>query len=141
LEIASSPAGTVTTKVKAALSVGWSLRGNQLADPSGSLTTTAPSSVWINPASRVKSGPKLICWVRGTPSYRTMVVNRRPLCSLCLGVMVSSWSWLRAQRAFRPSTRTDRTVIPWKSRLNRQRFCVATAEIVATPTRRSVAGV
>jgi hypothetical protein len=49
LEIASRPAGTVTTKVKAALSVGWSLRGNQLADPSGSLTTTAPSSVWIQP--------------------------------------------------------------------------------------------
>ena len=48
LEIASSPAGTVTTKVKA-LSVGWSLRGNQLAEPSGSLTTTAPSSVWIQP--------------------------------------------------------------------------------------------
>jgi len=49
LEIASSPAGTVTTKVKDALSVGWSLRGNQLAEPSGSLTTTAPSSVWIQP--------------------------------------------------------------------------------------------
>jgi hypothetical protein len=48
LEIASSPAGTVTTKVKDALSVGWSLR-NQLAEPSGSLTTTAPSSVRIQP--------------------------------------------------------------------------------------------
>jgi hypothetical protein len=47
--MAWSPAGTVTTKVKAALSVGWSLRGNQLAEPSGSLTTTAPSSVWIQP--------------------------------------------------------------------------------------------
>jgi hypothetical protein len=39
----------VTTKVNAALSVGWSLRGNQLADPSGSLTTSAPSSVWMKP--------------------------------------------------------------------------------------------
>ena len=49
LAIATSPAGTVTTKVNAALSVGWSLTGNQLAEPSGSPATTAPSSVWIQP--------------------------------------------------------------------------------------------
>jgi len=68
LEIASSPAGTVTTNVKLALSVGWSLSGNQLAATSGSPATTAPSSVCMNPASMLKSGPMTICWVLGTPS-------------------------------------------------------------------------
>jgi hypothetical protein len=68
LEIASSPAGTVTTNVKLALSVGWSLSGNQLADPSGSLTTTAPSSVWMNPYGSGSSGTDRSTWVLGTPS-------------------------------------------------------------------------
>jgi hypothetical protein len=30
--------------------------------------TTAPSSVWRNPASRMKPGPISISWVSGTPS-------------------------------------------------------------------------
>jgi hypothetical protein len=68
------------------------------------------------------------------------VVNRFPFFRLCCGVTVSSWSALRVQRARWPSTATERTVIPWKSRLNRQRLWVARAVIVATPARRSVAG-
>jgi hypothetical protein len=55
-------------------------------------------------------------------------------------VTVSSWSALRLQRARRPSTTTERTVIPWKSRLNRHRLSLARAEITAVPTSRSVAG-
>jgi hypothetical protein len=68
LESTSSPAGTVTTKVKVALSVGWSLSGNQLAEPSGSLTTSAPSSVWIQPYGSGSSGMDRSIWVLGAPS-------------------------------------------------------------------------
>jgi hypothetical protein len=68
LEIASRPAGMVTTKVNAALLVGWWLRGNQLADPSGSLTTSAPSSVWMKPYGSGSSGIDRSTWVLGTPS-------------------------------------------------------------------------
>ena len=42
--------------------------------------------------------------------------------------------------AGRPLTLIERTVSPTKSRLNRERFWVARAEMVATPTSRSVAG-
>jgi len=52
---------------------------------------------------------------------------------------MSSWS-VRDQLAGRPSTLIERTVSPTKSRLNRDRFWVAVAEIVATPVSRSVGG-
>jgi hypothetical protein len=66
-------------------------------------------------------------------------VNLRPLRSPCLGVTVSSWS-VRDQPAERPLTLIERTVRPTKSRLKLDRFRVALAEMVATPTSRSVAG-
>jgi hypothetical protein len=66
-------------------------------------------------------------------------VNLRPLRSPCLGVTVSSWS-VREQPAERPFTLIERTVRPTKSRLKLDRFRVALAEMVATPTSRSVAG-
>ena len=68
LATTSRPAGAVTTKVYDALSIGWSLTGNQLAATSGWPATIAPSSVWMNPASMVKPGPSTISWVIGTPS-------------------------------------------------------------------------
>jgi hypothetical protein len=52
---------------------------------------------------------------------------------------MSSWS-VRDQLAARPFTLIERTVSPTKSRLNRDRFWVAVAEIVATPVSRSVGG-
>ena len=67
------------------------------------------------------------------------MVNLRPLRSPCLGVTVSSWS-VRDQPAERPFTLIERTVSPTKSRLKLDRFWVALAEILATPTSRSVAG-
>ena len=66
-------------------------------------------------------------------------MNLRPFFSPCFGVTVSSWS-VRDQLAERPLTLIERTVSPTKSRLKRDRFWVALAEIVAIPTSRSVAG-
>jgi hypothetical protein len=48
---ATSPSGTVISNVYVALSVGWSFTGNHVADPSGSLTTIAPSRVVTQPYS------------------------------------------------------------------------------------------
>jgi hypothetical protein len=64
----SRAAGAVTTKVQDALSIGWSLTGNQVAATSGWPATMAPLSVWMNPASMVKPGTSTISWVMGTPS-------------------------------------------------------------------------
>ena len=44
------PSGTVIAKSYVALSRGLSLTGNQAGVPCGSLTTTAPSSVGIQPS-------------------------------------------------------------------------------------------
>ena len=49
LAIASTRRGTVIAKSKVALSVGWSLQGNQVGEPCGSPATKAPSSVGIQP--------------------------------------------------------------------------------------------
>ena len=49
------PCGTVTWKSYAALSLGWSLTGNQPAATSGCPATVAPSSVAMKPVRRVKS--------------------------------------------------------------------------------------
>ena len=46
---ATSPSGTVMSNEYVALSVGWSLTGNHVAEPSGSLTTIAPSRVVTQP--------------------------------------------------------------------------------------------
>ena len=55
------------------------------------------------------------------------------------GVTVSSSS-ARLQVALRLSTLIERTVIPLRSRLKRDRFWVALALMVATPMRTSVDG-
>ena len=49
LATASSPAGTVTLKVKEALSVGWSFAGNHVAATCGSPAMIIPSSVANTP--------------------------------------------------------------------------------------------
>jgi hypothetical protein len=48
--IASTPRGTSIRKAKVALSIGWSLQGNQVVEPRGCPTTAAPSSVGIQPS-------------------------------------------------------------------------------------------
>ena len=50
LAIASVPRGTVIEMSKLALSVGWSLLGNQVGEPCGSPTTKAPSLVRTQPS-------------------------------------------------------------------------------------------
>ena len=72
---------------------------------------------------------------RRAPARRrsaTTVVKRLRLRSPRLGVTVSSSS-SRLQVARRPLTLIERTVMPLRSRLKRDRFCVALALIVATP--------
>lgn len=49
LAIAVSPLGTVTSKSKVALSLGWSLLGNQVCAPLGWHATKTPSEVRIQP--------------------------------------------------------------------------------------------
>jgi hypothetical protein len=66
------------------------------------------------------------------PSYFTTTVNAEPRRSSRRGVTVSSWP-SRANDAARPSTVTDRTSKPRRSRLKRDRPDVERAEIVATP--------
>jgi len=46
---AVSPAGTVISKSKVALSLGWSLLGNQVCAPLGWQATNTPSEVRIQP--------------------------------------------------------------------------------------------
>ena len=43
---ATRPSGTVISNVNVDLSVGWSLTGNQVAEPSGSLTRPWRRHVW-----------------------------------------------------------------------------------------------
>ena len=58
------PFGTVMWNRYEALSLGWSLTGNQLAATCGSPTTTAPSSVWNQPFA-----PSAGSWIScGIPS-------------------------------------------------------------------------
>jgi hypothetical protein len=64
LDTASRPLGTVTAMVKEALSIGWSLAGNQVAATSGWPMITTPSSVWKTPASP-RLGSTMTC---GIPS-------------------------------------------------------------------------
>lgn len=134
LEDASSPSGTATSIVYDAVSVGWSFTGNHVAATCGCPATRAPSSVGMKP-----DRPRFSTIGAGTPSYRTTTRNRersrRPRC----GVTVSS-SPSRDQAAVRPSTTTDRTARPDRSRLNADRSWVACAVIVASPTITSVAG-
>jgi hypothetical protein len=134
LEIASSPFGTVAETLTDAASRGWSLEGNQVAATSGSPATIAPSSVCMKPEV-----PRSSWMVSGTPSYRTTVVNSLDFRSESSGVTVSSPA-SRLQSASSPSTAMDRTVRPSKSRLKLDRCWVATAWMVATPVRTSVAG-
>ena len=51
LATAVFPCGTVISKLYVALSVGWSLTGYHVMDPSGSPTTMAPSRVVTQPYS------------------------------------------------------------------------------------------
>ena len=74
----------------------------------------------------------------GAPPRRTTVVKRWPFGSPCRGVTMLVVG-LR-QLAARPFTPIRADGQPTKSRLNRDRFWVAVAEIVATPVSRSVGG-
>ena len=64
--------------------------------------------------------------------YGTTTVKRWCLRSVRRGVTTSSGS-CQLDVAERPSTVTGPTVSPAKSRLKRERFCVARASITATP--------
>lgn len=50
LETAVRPRGTVAVRLYVALSLGWSLPGNQAIDPTGSPSATDPSAVLSQPS-------------------------------------------------------------------------------------------
>ena len=102
----ASPAGTVISNVYAALSVGWSLTGNQVAATCGSPTTSAPSSVWMKPDSADS-----IAWL-GDAVVRTTTVKRlRPRMPV-RGVIDQLAAGAASTSAGRPSTSMERTVQP-----------------------------
>ena len=118
-----------------ALSLGWSLTGNQVDATCGSPTTTEPSSV-LNQPFEPSTGSSIVV---GIPSYRIRVTNQSPFGRPFFGVTINSWPFRRHFASW-PSTLTERTVSPEKSRSNRDRSCVARDVIVATPLSWSVAG-
>lgn len=126
--MAVQPSGTVAVSAKVALSDGWSLAGYQEVAEWGSPATFAP------PVSRVcqPSGS-------GRPAYVTRTPNFAPFATGRAGVMTSSWAPARVNFfAGTPSTSTDATVKPLRSRLNRSRPVRARAVTVVSPSRWSV---
>ncbi len=151
LATATLPSGTVISYSYVALSVGWSLDGNQVMFPSGSPTTMAPSRVVTQPYS----APSMSVGRVVSPAYSTTTVARFPFLSSFVGWIVSSQ--IRAAssctcqyappRTFSPAagaatsrerlplTLTDSTSMPRRSRLKRSRSSVAVSLIFATPSR------
>ena len=98
-------------------------------------TITTPSSLGTTPyipMTRSTSG-------EGTPEYRTTVVNDDAFRIPAAGVTINSWPDLENAAVFL-STLIERTSRPYRSRSNEDRFCVATAVIVATLSIAPVAG-
>jgi hypothetical protein len=138
LAITDRSFGTVIRNVYEALSLGWSLHGNQVEEALGSSPMNAPSSVCTKPYGEPNTigEPTIVC---GTPPYATETANREFLRWPCRGVMISSWP-SRRKPAGCPSTVTLCTVSCCRSRSNRDRSWVARAVIVTTPSSRPDAG-
>jgi hypothetical protein len=102
----------VTLKRNVALSRGVSFTEYQAGDPCGSPTTNAPSSVGTQPS------------IESSGSVTT---------DPDLGVITSSCSPARVCDASRPLTSRLEIVKPRRSRLKRDKFCVAVAVITAVP--------
>jgi hypothetical protein len=118
-----------------ALSIGWSLTGNQVLADSGWPSAIAPSSVCRKPPS-----PKSGLWIDpGLPEYPISTVNSASLTIPSAGVTTSSAS-SRLSSASAPLTFTESTERPTRSRLNLDRSSVAAAVIVAVPVSSSVPG-
>jgi hypothetical protein len=126
----------VRWKVYVALSLGWSLTGYHVDAPSGSLSTKLPSPVAIHPTA---TGMALVERGSGDPMYSTVTVNDSPAPIGCDGVITSSPP-SRECSASNPSTFRLWICRPRRSRLNRERLCVAVARIVAVASSRLVRG-
>lgn len=127
------PSGTFTDTSKVALSSGWSLLGNHQAAESGSCAATPPSGV------RCQADQPSTLNSDGFPAYLTTTLACLPFWSGWAGVTSSSWVPEVANFALAPLTRTSLTLRP-KSRLKRDRSCVAVVRRVAVPSSRSVFG-
>src|SRR3954453_6438985 len=136
LATAVTPLGTVRWNVYVALSIGWSFTGNHVDAPSGSLRTKLLSPVLIQPTA---IGMALVDRGSGEPRYSTLTVKSLPFSSGFAGVMTSSPP-SRVKGASLPSTLRVYTSSPSRSRLNRERSCVAVAEMVATASILLMAG-
>lgn len=111
-----------------ALSLGWWLPGNQVIEPSGSPTATAPSRVVIQPSSEPSGSARGF----GFPLYSTSVRKTSPFSRSSAGRTVSSLP-VRLYRAPSPWTVTPSTFRPLKSRLKELSPCSARAVITAVP--------
>ena len=97
------PSGTVISNEYVALSVWWSLTGYQVMDPSGSLTTMAPSRVVTHPYS----APSMSSGRVVAPPYSTTTCTAWPALSFGRGWIVSShsrWSAFCTCQYAAPST-------------------------------------
>lgn len=121
--------------VYVALSDGWWLPGNQVIEPAGSPTATAPSPVRSQPSCE----PSASVIDSGTPAYLTVVRNSAPSRISSRGRSVSSFP-ARLTAAGSPSTVAPATVRPARSRLKALRSWVARAVISAVPSSRPVPG-
>ncbi|EYT81494.1 hypothetical protein CF54_19265 [Streptomyces sp. Tu 6176] len=125
LPTAVQPSGTVAVSRKVALSDGWSFAGYQAEAACGSPTTDTPPSV-----SGIQPSPT------GLPAYRTRTEKGAPLRSRRAGVTTSSCAPSRATaRAATPSTVTEETSKPVRSRWKRSRSSRARAVTVVSPSR------
>ena len=137
-ETTDLPAGTVTRKVHAALSLGWSESGIHVDCAFGSEPTNAPSSVCRKPYGEPNTigEPTIVC---GMPPYSTATSNVERFATRLRGVIWSSWP-SRLNWAGTSFTRTALTSSCWRSRSKRERSCSARASITAVASSRSVAG-
>ncbi len=99
-----------------------------MLDWSGWPAVTEPSTVVNQPKGSVLSG----AGVKGPETKRTTTVNALPRLIARAGVITSSWP-ARSKSARCPSTRTEPTESPEKSRSKRESDCVARADIVTLP--------
>ncbi len=131
--IAWVPSGTLMETSKVALSSGWSLLGNHQTAESGSCAAIPPSGV------RCQADQPSTLNSEGFPAYLTTTAARRSFASGWAGVTSSSCAPEVANLALAPLTRISLTFSP-KSRLKRDRSCLAVASRVAVPSSRSVFG-
>ncbi len=130
LATASTPSGVVISKLKVALSLGWSLAGNQVLAPSGSEAAKLPSSgVPIHPTS-----PKGPSRGSGVPSKSTVTATGSSAGSGSAGASTRS-SPARRGSTFSPSLEAAVTVRASRSKRSSSSCSVVRRRMVATASK------